>query len=213
MMISSCTPGLLFLLLGGHMFSNFTGSLVHMRYLSLLEDFEAINTYSWGSCVLDFLYRHLCTAALGGARQIEGALVILQIWAWSHIPLLQPQLIRHELDDPLAPLGVIWCTSFDCTQLPTHTLVTYRDQLDFMPSDQFVWLPYHGRDLVPSDLWGAEVPFICYEIVEYHFPRCVNRQFARDQHIPASCDSQLDLYRIILEEMITLIEGRSMLAI
>ncbi|KAI5674124.1 hypothetical protein M9H77_14488 [Catharanthus roseus] len=38
--------------------------------------------------------------------------------------------------DPLAPLGAIWCTAFDCSQLPTHTLVTYRDQLDFMPSDQ-----------------------------------------------------------------------------
>ncbi|KAI5681445.1 hypothetical protein M9H77_02673 [Catharanthus roseus] len=39
--------------------------------------------------------------------------------------------------DPLAPLGAIWRTSFDCSQLPTYTLVTYRDQLDFMPSDQF----------------------------------------------------------------------------
>ncbi|KAI5661922.1 hypothetical protein M9H77_21245 [Catharanthus roseus] len=38
--------------------------------------------------------------------------------------------------DPLAPLGVIWCTCFDCSQLPTHTLVPYSDQLDFMPSDQ-----------------------------------------------------------------------------
>ncbi|KAI5659118.1 hypothetical protein M9H77_27911 [Catharanthus roseus] len=39
--------------------------------------------------------------------------------------------------DPLAPLGAIWCTVFDCSQLPTHTLVTYRDQLNFMLSDQF----------------------------------------------------------------------------
>ncbi|KAI5663042.1 hypothetical protein M9H77_22365 [Catharanthus roseus] len=40
--------------------------------------------------------------------------------------------------DPLAPHGTILCTAFDCSQLPTHTLVTYRDQLDFMPSDQMV---------------------------------------------------------------------------
>ncbi|KAI5672650.1 hypothetical protein M9H77_13014 [Catharanthus roseus] len=32
-------------------------------------------------CVLGFLYRQMCTAALGGARQIGGALVLLQIWA------------------------------------------------------------------------------------------------------------------------------------
>ncbi|KAI5673946.1 hypothetical protein M9H77_14310 [Catharanthus roseus] len=39
--------------------------------------------------------------------------------------------------DPLGPLGAIWCTAFDCSQLPIHTLVTYKDQLDFMPSDQW----------------------------------------------------------------------------
>ncbi|KAI5670911.1 hypothetical protein M9H77_11275 [Catharanthus roseus] len=36
-------------------------------YLSLLEDFDAIMTYSWGS-------------SLGGARQIGGTLVLVQIW-------------------------------------------------------------------------------------------------------------------------------------
>ncbi|KAI5681812.1 hypothetical protein M9H77_03040 [Catharanthus roseus] len=34
----------------------------------------------------------------------------------------------------------------------------------------FVWLPYLDRALVLSDLWRAEVPLICYEIVEYHYP-------------------------------------------
>ncbi|KAI5649068.1 hypothetical protein M9H77_35073 [Catharanthus roseus] len=64
-------------------------------------------------------------------------------------------------DDPLTPLGAIWCTSFDCSQLPTHTL--------------FVWLPYYDRALVPSDLSRAVIPLICYEIVEYHYPRHVIR--------------------------------------
>ncbi|KAI5647561.1 hypothetical protein M9H77_33566 [Catharanthus roseus] len=41
-----------------------------------------------------------------------------------------------ETDDDLILRTLIWCTVFDCSQLPTHTLVTYRDQLDFMPSDQ-----------------------------------------------------------------------------
>ncbi|KAI5674209.1 hypothetical protein M9H77_14573 [Catharanthus roseus] len=63
--------------------------------------------------------------------------------------------------DPLAPLGSIWCTSFDCSQLPTHT--------------PFVWLPHHDRGLVPSDLWRVEIPLICYEIVEYHYPEHVIR--------------------------------------
>ncbi|KAI5682092.1 hypothetical protein M9H77_03320 [Catharanthus roseus] len=39
--------GFNFLLLGGHILLDFLGSLVHVRYLSLLEDFDAISTYSW----------------------------------------------------------------------------------------------------------------------------------------------------------------------
>ncbi|KAI5670471.1 hypothetical protein M9H77_10835 [Catharanthus roseus] len=44
--------------------------------------------------------------------------------------------IGSETDDDLILRARIWCTAFDCSQLPTHTLVTYRDQLDFTPSDQ-----------------------------------------------------------------------------
>ncbi|KAI5640971.1 hypothetical protein M9H77_00391 [Catharanthus roseus] len=42
----------------GHMLPDFSNSLVHVRYLSFLENIESISTYSWGSCVLDFLYRN-----------------------------------------------------------------------------------------------------------------------------------------------------------
>ncbi|KAI5664481.1 hypothetical protein M9H77_23804 [Catharanthus roseus] len=40
----------------------------------------------------------------------------------------------------------------------------------------FVWLAYLDRALVLSDLCWAEVPLICYEIVEYHYPKHVMRQ-------------------------------------
>ncbi|KAI5661598.1 hypothetical protein M9H77_20921 [Catharanthus roseus] len=78
------------------------------------------------------------------------------------------------------------CTSFDYIQLPTQTLVTYRDQLDFMPSDQ---------------------------IVEYNYPGRVMRQFARAQYIPDACDTRLDLHRIQLRGVTTVTGGHSMLAI
>ncbi|KAI5647992.1 hypothetical protein M9H77_33997 [Catharanthus roseus] len=51
--------------------------------------------------------RLLCTTALGGARKIGGALVLVQIWAWSHIPTLRPQLMTEIQADPLAPLGAL----------------------------------------------------------------------------------------------------------
>ncbi|KAI5673087.1 hypothetical protein M9H77_13451 [Catharanthus roseus] len=62
--------------------------------------------------------------------------IVPDIWTWSRVRVLQPQLLRHVQQDPLAPLGAMWCTLFDCNQLPTHVLLTNRDQLDFMSSDQ-----------------------------------------------------------------------------
>ncbi|KAI5650400.1 hypothetical protein M9H77_36405 [Catharanthus roseus] len=44
----------------------------------------------------------------------------------------------------------------------------------------------------------SEVPLICDEIVEYHYPERVMRQFARDQYIPALFDTRLDLHWIQL---------------
>ncbi|KAI5664107.1 hypothetical protein M9H77_23430 [Catharanthus roseus] len=41
-----CTRRFTFLLLGSHMLLDFSGNLVHMRHLSLLEDIDAIRTYS-----------------------------------------------------------------------------------------------------------------------------------------------------------------------
>ncbi|KAI5662737.1 hypothetical protein M9H77_22060 [Catharanthus roseus] len=49
--------GFIFFLLGGHMLLDFSGNLVHVYYLNLLEDFEAISTYNWGSCAQ--LLRHI----------------------------------------------------------------------------------------------------------------------------------------------------------
>ncbi|KAI5654351.1 hypothetical protein M9H77_31538 [Catharanthus roseus] len=68
-----------------------------------------------------------------------------------------------------------------------------------MPSEQFFWLPYLGRGLMASNLWW------------YHRPGYMMRQFVRDQSIPATCDTRLDLIDYSLEEMITLIGRRSML--
>ncbi|KAI5671601.1 hypothetical protein M9H77_11965 [Catharanthus roseus] len=84
------------------------------------------------------------TGSIGGCTTDLGSLSLstnLGVVAYTYIA------------NPLASLGAIWCTSFDCSQLPMHTLVTYRDQLNFMPSDQFIWLSYLDCALVPSNLW------------------------------------------------------------
>ncbi|KAI5668811.1 hypothetical protein M9H77_18664 [Catharanthus roseus] len=62
--------------------------------------------------------------------------------------------------DPLAPLGAILCTSFDCSQLPTHNLVIYRDQLDFMPSDHW-------------QLSVRDSPALVVEVLSYPNNECI----------------------------------------
>ncbi|KAI5658173.1 hypothetical protein M9H77_26966 [Catharanthus roseus] len=37
-----------------HMLPDMSDSFIHIRYINLLEDFDAIDTYNWGSCVLGF---------------------------------------------------------------------------------------------------------------------------------------------------------------
>ncbi|KAI5676329.1 hypothetical protein M9H77_07279 [Catharanthus roseus] len=68
------------------------------------------------------------------ARQLRGctidrrALVLLQIWAWSYIPVLQLQLLRQVQDYPLAPLGAMW----DGAVLAVEDLSSSRD-------DYIIW--------------------------------------------------------------------------
>lgn len=59
------------LLLEGQLLPNISDNLIPVRYISLLEDINAIYMSNWTSCVLGFLYRCLCEKALGGARQIK----------------------------------------------------------------------------------------------------------------------------------------------
>ncbi|KAI5658633.1 hypothetical protein M9H77_27426 [Catharanthus roseus] len=63
-----------------------------------------------------------CTTYRGSLSHSTG----LGVVAYSCIAA---QLMTDVQGDPLAPLGAIWCTSFDCSQLPTHILVAYRDHL------------------------------------------------------------------------------------
>ncbi|KAI5682937.1 hypothetical protein M9H77_04165 [Catharanthus roseus] len=100
--------------------------------------------------------RQLCMTALGGTRQIGGVLVILQIWAWPRIPVLQPQLMTDVQADPLALLGAIWCTYFDCSQLSTHTL--WRLHIRDCPALAIKVLSYPNDEYIR---WYREITRLC----------------------------------------------------
>jgi hypothetical protein len=73
-------------------------------FLPMLEDFDAAKRYSWGSAVLTWLYRELCKATDPDSCDIAGALILVQLWAWSRFPYISPaiksiQPIVNAVDD------------------------------------------------------------------------------------------------------------------
>lgn len=85
--------------------------------------------------------------------------------------------------------------------VPTHVLRVYRDQLDHLSNDQFIWQPYDLASLPPYCLqgvgvWRTRSPLICFEKVEWHLPDRVHRQFGMLQRVPLPCNTQRDLHRI-----------------
>ena len=58
-----------------------------------------MSKYSWGAAILAHLYTQLCAASERGVRTMAGPLILLQIWAWSRIPSVQPHILRDPMPD------------------------------------------------------------------------------------------------------------------
>ncbi|KAK4491786.1 hypothetical protein RD792_002562 [Penstemon davidsonii] len=200
-------------LLGGQLLSDMSNNKVKLMYLPLLRDFEAAGKLSWGSAVLACLYRGLCRASKPETSDICGPLVLLQIWAWERLPFIrpgniapgqQPQLdiVAGEYSLPAPPYGSRWNVSFKLESLGKQVLILYRDQLDNMKDDQFVWEPYPDDVLASlpeyclsgKNIWQTLSPLICFDVVEFHHPDRVLRQFGQQQTIPAFCDTIPDIH-------------------
>lgn len=139
--IAQRARGLLLMLIGGHLFSDHSGNKISLRYLLLLEDFDRARVYSWGSGVLAYLYRCLCDASMGSAREVCGGVTLVQLWAWERLPFVRPSRLQPRVEIPDgAAYGGRWAVSFSLRTLPTHVLLTYRDQLDAMTPDQVISL-------------------------------------------------------------------------
>ena len=62
-----------------------------------------------------------------------------------------------------------------------------------MVDDEIVWQPYAFpavQQLIPdyclrtTEIWLASIPLLCFNIIEWHHPDRVLRQFGRQQPIP-----------------------------
>ncbi|KAL0437828.1 UNVERIFIED_CONTAM: hypothetical protein Sradi_0490700 [Sesamum radiatum] len=77
-------------LIGGLLCPDATGNTVSLLYLRHMENIDQESTSNWGTAVLAYLYRELCTASQRGKTNIGNAMQLLQIWVWSRIITLAP---------------------------------------------------------------------------------------------------------------------------
>lgn len=89
-------------IIGGALIPDKSGGRVHLMYLNLLRDFDNIKKYSWGSACLANLYRELCRASSEVGKSMGGCAMLLQSWAWYHMPFIAPRVPRPETTYPLA---------------------------------------------------------------------------------------------------------------
>jgi len=77
-------------------------NIVHLIYLNLLRDFDNIKNYSRGSTCLANLYKELCRASSEVGRVMGGCAILLQSWAWYHMPFITPRVPQPKTTYPLA---------------------------------------------------------------------------------------------------------------
>ncbi|KAL9691136.1 hypothetical protein QQ045_011555 [Rhodiola kirilowii] len=212
-------------MIGRSLMPDLSGGDISLHYLPLLLDVDAIRGYSWGSAVLAYLYRQLCVACEVNHKQIGGCLILLQLWAWERMYVGRPLRNTEPLPPPFSDvdplrLGALgynkWHGPRSYTESPSRVLIYYRDQLDRQRKNDVIWTPYDEESLQMlnpictegRELWTAEVPLICYNIVEWVYPSRVLRQFGCRQIIPpAPRTNHHELHRITRKKYGSIVEA------
>ncbi|KAL9663093.1 hypothetical protein QQ045_027930 [Rhodiola kirilowii] len=105
-----------------------------------------------------------------------------------------------ELEDDIHPYYrpcwsyLHWAGPKHFEETPRGSLMFYRDQLEQMVHGDFIYRPYsenlmerlHPVCLESRELWVADVPLICFNIIEWHHPGRTMRQFGWKQIVPTA---------------------------
>ena len=67
-----------------------SGDRVHLMWLEFMQNLYNPPKYSWGNAALSWLYRKLCKATEKKAKQIGGALILVQLWIYARFPHMSP---------------------------------------------------------------------------------------------------------------------------
>ncbi|KAL5134786.1 Serine/threonine-protein phosphatase 7 long form [Glycine soja] len=190
--------------IGGVLFVDKTSNRVSVRYLQFLRDFEECGRYAWGAAVLSFLYREMCSATDYKTKSIGGMCILLQLWAWEQCPTLAPKRTPSHIEN--TPLGHRWLRRGN-QHIGNDDVKVFRRKFDIMKRHEFVWEPYPSTVmsflppvcLVGSLAWYTVVPLICFQVIEWHQPDRVLRQFGMQQPVPESPSQPLNIHGITLK--------------
>ncbi|KAH1214143.1 Serine/threonine-protein phosphatase 7 long form [Glycine max] len=190
--------------IGGVLFVDKTSNRVSVRYLQFLRDFEECGRYAWGAAALGFLYREMCSATDYKTKSIGGMCILLQLWAWERCPTLAPKRTHSQIEN--TPLGHRWLRRGN-QHIGNDDVKVFRRKLDIMKHHEFLWEPYSSTVisllplvcLVGSIAWYAVVPLIYFQVIEWHQPDRVLRQFGMQQPVPESPSQPLNIHGITLK--------------
>ncbi|XP_073029259.1 serine/threonine-protein phosphatase 7 long form homolog [Primulina eburnea] len=177
------------MIIGGCMFPDSEGAAVKLMYLQFLEDIELVNTYSWGSAVLAYLYRELCDTSMRLKVDLCGPVQILPSSTGIYLEEQAADVLQGL---PFPPYGARWRRGFSWTHTAHHSVRIMRDMLDMMVEGQFLWTVYDMESPSVGTILDGDRNHLCrsacalinFHIVEMHRPERCLRQFGMRQGIP-----------------------------
>ncbi|KAK7857830.1 serine/threonine-protein phosphatase 7 long form like protein [Quercus suber] len=93
-------------MLAGILFMDKSGERHSVMYLQFFNLISNGKRYSWGSAALSWLYRHIYKASEKEAKQIGGAVLLVQLWAWERFPHIYPVMRHPHLALSPGPLAI-----------------------------------------------------------------------------------------------------------
>ncbi|KAL9667392.1 hypothetical protein QQ045_001749 [Rhodiola kirilowii] len=212
-MLKKYAKAYLLYLIGITLFSDKSSNTFPLCFLPLLEDLDRICNYSWRSAVLACLYSNMCSACKIRHRGLAGAPLILQFGAgrdYFGSVCLRSQFqswYRHRkqnlihLCEERGRSCKNWLGPKRWVGVLHRSLLQYREAIQKMHAGDFIWRPYDEsmfQWLNPTCLegrettWRADVPLICFNIIEWHHPGHVARQYGFLQGIPVNAVGSSD---------------------
>ncbi|KAK5784623.1 hypothetical protein PVK06_039149 [Gossypium arboreum] len=128
---------------------NKSQNLIHLRWLLKLINFREAGELSLGSALLATLYWEMCRTTQPRKIKIGGCILLLQSWAWYHLPFLRPR-VNYPYTFSLVTR---WNHDPSYARLP-NKLQNIRLLLDQQSKKEFEWTPYEDpaiKECIPEE--------------------------------------------------------------